>query len=277
MNLEDIRQRLMPVTETPYLDAQVLLSHILDRPRSTLLAHPDLTLTPLQNKAVEEALQQLERGVPLPYVLGSWEFYNLEFSLTQDVLIPRPETELLVDYALEWLQEQPGNQRCADIGTGSGCIAVSIAYHHREIKFIGNDIHLDSVKVAKKNIERHNLGSQISLYQGYLMQALQGQFDLLVSNLPYLPTENLVSLPVYKREPSRALDGGEDGLKFITELLASAPQKIADKGLLLLEIDESQGEQAARLSKEAFPGASVAIKKDLAGHDRMVVIHTNPS
>lgn len=272
--LQHIRQRIDPLSDTPYLDAQVLLSHILDRPRSWILAHPQITFSPAQAQDLEKALLSLESGIPLPYVLEYWEFYRLRFRITPDVLIPRPETELLVDQAIEWLQAHPSRRFCADIGTGSGCIAISVAHHIPDTHFIANDLSIDSIKVAKINAKKHNVNRQISFYQGHLLQALEGRFDLFLANLPYVPTPKLKKLDVYGREPTRALDGGLKGLKYISALLSSAPYKLKEGGMILLEIDESQGQEARQLGEHAFPHAAVSVHQDLAGQDRMLIIQT---
>jgi len=275
--LQDIRQRLAPYSDTPYLDAQVLLSHIVDRSRSWLLAHPEFSPTPDHKKEIQDALKQLEKGVPLPYVVGSWEFYNLRFFLTPQVLIPRPETEMLVDYAIQWLDSHPQKTCCADVGTGSGCMAISIAYHCPQTRFLAGDINLNSLQVARQNVIEHHLSDTVSLFQGHLLQAVNTRFDLIVANLPYIPHKRLVNLAVYENEPQIALDGGEDGLQFIRTFLSTAPHKLSPGGLILLEIDESHGQEAAHLAKGAFPTAVVSTAQDLRGMDRMLIIHTSQS
>ncbi len=272
--LQRIRQRLDGFSDTPFLDSQVLLSYILNRPRSWILAHPNFTLTPSQRKTLQKALQKLEKGVPLPYVLGYWEFYQLRFRITPDVLIPRPETELLVDLAIDWLRAHPSRRSCADIGTGSGCIAISVAHHMSNSQFIANDISMDSLKIAKINATKHQVSRQIAFYQGQLLQAMRGKFDLILANLPYIPTSKLKALDVDKHEPHHALNGGPSGLKYISELLSSAPHFLKKGGGIVLEIDESQGPKAKQLAEHAFPHAAVSLRKDLAGQDRMLLIQT---
>lgn len=273
--LQEIRRRLAPHSDTPYLDAQVLLSHEVDHPRSWLLAHPEFSPTPDQDRNIQDALQKLENGIPLPYVIGSWEFYNLRFHLTPHVLIPRPETEMLVDYAIQWLNNHPHRKRCIDLGTGSGCVAISIAHHCPQTCFLAGDIDLKSLRVTRKNINEHRLSERISLFQGHLLQAVNTRFDMIVANLPYIPYKRLINLPVYEQEPRKALDGGEDGLRFIRTFLSTAPHKVSPGGLILLEIDESHGREAARLAKRAFPNAHVSIAQDLRGLDRMLIIQTS--
>jgi release factor glutamine methyltransferase len=226
---------------------------------------------------LEKALHKLESGLPLPYALGYWEFYKLRFRITPDVLIPRPETELLVERAIEWLKAHPARRFCADIGTGSGCIAIAIAHHLSGSQFIANDISMESLKIARRNAKEHQVRRQISFYQGYLLQALKGRFDLILANLPYIPTPKLETLEVFGREPTRALHGGPTGLTYISELLTSAPNTLKEGGMILLEIDESHGPEAKQLAVQVFPDATVSTHQDLAGQDRMLIIQTGQS
>ena len=272
--LQIIRRRLAALSDTPYLDAQVLLSHILGQRRAWILAHPDPCLTPAQHENLTQALDRLESGVPLPYVLGHWEFYTLDFILTPDVLIPRPETELLVEKALAWLQRHPARRNCADIGTGSGCIAITLAKHIPDAKILATDISFKALQVAQQNAHKHGLGPQISFLGDDLLAGVEGTFDVVCANLPYIPTPTLKTLAVYGREPTQALDGGPTGLTLIQALMAAVPRNLAPGGLLLLEIDSSHGPAAKQLAQGIFPKADVQLHADLAGHDRILAVQT---
>src|SRR6266487_1194296 len=138
--LSDITTSLASISDTPALDASVLLAHIVRKPRTWVLAHPELTLKTEEQNRLNASLARLESGEPFPYVLGHWEFFGLDFDITPDVLIPRPETELLVEKAIAWLQEYPGRRTVADVGTGSGAIAVSIAVNVPDINILATDI-----------------------------------------------------------------------------------------------------------------------------------------
>ena len=127
--LDNIRKRLKPLSESYALDSQVLLAHILNKPRTWVLAHPEAQLSHPQQNKLNAALAQLESNIPLPYVLGHWEFFGLDFKISPATLIPRPETELLIEHALDWLGAHPGARQAADVGTGSGCIAITLAVH----------------------------------------------------------------------------------------------------------------------------------------------------
>lgn len=263
--------RLAPLSDTAQLDTQVLLAQILGRSRTWILAHPETELDDRQLGDVERAVQRLEQGEPLPYVLGHWEFYGLEFEITPDTLIPRPETELLVETALAWLRANPEAGLVADVGTGSGCIAVSLAHHLPNLLLIASDISLPTIKVARRNARRHAAG-RVQLIQSDLLPPLAQPLDLICANLPYIPTDTLRGLRVYRREPSKALDGGLDGLALIHRLIAQAKENLSPSGALLLEIEAGQGTPAQAFARQAFPNASVQIEQDLAGHDRLLIV-----
>ena len=272
--IDRLARWLKPHTETPRLDAQVLLGHILGKPRSWLLAHPEADITPQQKKVLERSLSRLEAGIPLPYVLGHWEFYGLDFNIDPAVLIPRPETELLIEQALAWLRDHPDRRRAADIGTGSGCIAVTLAKLIPDLRVTATDISPKALQIARSNAEKHHVAERISLIKSDLLpnEKTNADFDLICANLPYIPSETLHTLKVYGREPTLALDGGRDGLDMIRRLLRQAPRRLTRGGLLLIEIDSSHSDGAISLAREAFPNADVRLLPDLAGHDRLIRI-----
>src|SRR5215208_7072693 len=138
--LSDIATCLASISDTPALDASVLLAHIINKPRTWVMAHPELTLSVEQQKQLDDSLARLERGESFPYVLGHWQFFGLEFDITPDVLIPRPETELLVEKAIAWLQESSARRFVADVGTGSGAIAISIAMNVPDVQVLATDL-----------------------------------------------------------------------------------------------------------------------------------------
>lgn len=276
--LDAIAARLAPWSDTPELDAQVLLAHVMGRPRAWLLAHSTASPNPQQIATVEDLTRRLEHGVPLPYVLGHWEFFGLDFDLTPDVLIPRPETELLVERAITWLQHSPGRRAAADIGTGSGCIAVAIAAHVPDVRLLATDISLDALRVARRNAQKHHVAERVDFlqcdlfppYPNYLPTSLH--FDLICANLPYIPTRELHDLPIYGREPTLALDGGPDGLEPFRRLLKLAPRWLAPGGMMLLEIESTKGLKVLSLAYDAFETAVIRLRQDLAGRDRLLEI-----
>jgi release factor glutamine methyltransferase len=169
--LADAQSRLAPRSESAQLDAQVLLAHVLGRERSWLLAHAQEQMAHELEPKWEAALARLERGEPLPYVLGEWEFYGIKFHVTPDVLIPRPETELLVETALEWLRAHPGRRRAADVGTGCGCIAVALAANVADLQIEASDISPAALEIARQNIERYGLQDRVHLHQSDLLSS----------------------------------------------------------------------------------------------------------
>ena len=270
--LLQIRKEIDPYSASPYLDALVLLSHISAQPKSRVLANPSPDLTPEQQTELSLALNQVKGGIPLPYILGAWEFYQLSFYLTADVLIPRPETEVLIDKAVKWLQDHPGRRTCLDLGTGSGCIAVTLAVKIPDLKVLATDRSYPAILVARKNAQNHKTGERINFLAADLLAGFQTTVDLLVANLPYIPTEKLKTLRVYDTEPRLALDGGADGLASIRGVLEKAPGIMNSGGLILLEIDESKGDEAQKLSQSIFPRAEIKLENDLSGMDRYLSI-----
>ena len=268
-----LENRLRPVSETAALDAQVVMAHILGKQRAWVLAHCDQWLDTNQIAGIEAMLTRLETREPLPYVLGHWEFYGLDFQLTHAVLIPRPETELLVERAINWLKVHPLRRNAADIGTGSGCIAITLATHIPDLVVSASDISLPSLMVAKANARQHQVAERIEFSQSDLLDLdTQHTFDLICANLPYIPTANLPGLPVSKWEPLLALDGGKDGLTLIRRLMRQAPHYLSAGGLVLLEIEETQGQDAQAIAREVFTTAEVIVHTDLAGRHRLLEI-----
>jgi len=262
--------RLQNVSESAEFDAQVLLAHILGAERAWLFAHHDELLNQEQMRDWDASLARLEGGEALAYVLGEWEFYGLTFQVTKDVLIPRPETELLVEQAIDWLTARPEKRIAADVGTGSGCIAIALAVNVPDLGIIASDISERALKVAAKNVESHGVSDQVSLVQGEILEEISGPCDLICANLPYIPSGRLGKLAVAQREPLLALDGGEDGLDLIRPFLDQARGKLAPGGLLLAEIDDSHQESSGELGSEFFPGAEISVRKDLAGRTRLL-------
>ncbi len=255
------------------LEAQVLLAHALNRPRAWLLAHPEVPLPPDLLAPLAQQLDRLAAGVPLPYLTGEQEFFGLDFEVTPDVLIPRPETELLVETALAWLQARSRQIiTAADVGTGSGCIAVALAHHAPNLRVFASDRSPAALAVARRNLLRHSLLRRVTLLQADLLTALRGPLDLLCANLPYIPSGKLAHLSVARHEPRLALDGGPDGLSLVAALLSDAPRLLAPGGLALLEIEAGQGPAALQLAQAAFPHARATVLPDLAGLDRLIKI-----
>lgn len=274
--LTEITYRILGSSETPAADAVALLARIFERSTAWVLAHPEAVPDAAQRLRLDSALERLERGEPLPYVLGEWEFYGLKLGLSPEALIPRPETELLVEQALAWLRSRPEPVRAADVGTGSGAIAIALAANDPQIVVVAADLSAGALRTAAANVARHSLASRVWCVQADLLPPGNNRFDLICANLPYIPTADLSDLRVARWEPISALDGGPDGLDVVRRLLAQAPGRLAPGGAVLLEIESGQGRAAVRLARKAFPGAQVRLMQDLAGWDRLVFIQSGP-
>lgn len=260
------------------LDAQLLLTHVLGRPRTWLLAHLDEPLSAPMLDSANQSFSRLEAGEPLPYILGHWEFFGLDFDITPDVLIPRPETEMMVEKAIKWLSASAERRTVADIGTGSGIIATSIAMHVPSTYILATDISRAALKVAKHNAEKFHVHHRIDFLECDLLPQhvdplpTERHFDLICANLPYIPTETLRGLPIFSREPTLALDGGEDGLDIYRRLLNVAPAWLAPNGMILLELEATQGVKALNLACDLFSEAFISLHQDHAGLDRLLQI-----
>jgi release factor glutamine methyltransferase len=266
------RDLLAQASFSPVLDARLLLEHVLQVGHSYLIAHGDERISKQQEQVYRSLLIRAEQREPIPYIIGKTTFYGLEFDVNPAVLIPRPETEQLVEEALKWLGRRK-NIRAVDVGTGSGCIAVALAQVVPPANITAVDISNAALAAAKQNAAKHGL-QDISFVQGDLLRSLDGPFDLIVANLPYVADDEwtLVDESVKLYEPRLALSGGERGLELIDTLLRQAVSKLNAGGALFLEIGWQQGPATVNLAAESFPGANVDVISDFAGHDRIIRI-----
>jgi release factor glutamine methyltransferase len=261
------------------LTAQVILAHVLGEPRASVLAHPERALPAQQGRAYAALVARAAAGTPLAYLTGEREFCGLALWVSPAVLVPRPESEQLVDLAVAALQRQapPGQAppRLLDVGTGSGNLAVAIAAQVPQAVVWATDLSAEALALARRNASRHGLASRINFAQGDLFAALPPgtpPFDVIVANLPYIDSAELAALAVARHEPALALDGGPGGLALVGSLLAQAPAHLVPGGVALLEIGAGQGPAAAALAWAACPGAAVAVHSDLAGLDRVLAV-----
>jgi len=259
-------------SETPALDAQVLVAEILGRSRAWVLAHGEEEIATVEASAIQGALLRCREGEPLPYIIGWWEFFGRRFRVSSATLIPRPETESLVELALETLRGVIREKRAADIGTGSGCIAVTLAAEIEAVRVVATDTSGAALRIAKMNAVDHEVEARVFFVRCDLLKGLEGGYDVVCGNLPYIPTGELVRLPVSRWEPRLALDGGIDGLQFLRRLLTDLPRKLNAGGIALLEIGESQSDLAAALARQSLPGWGIQVQKDLAGRPRVLRI-----
>lgn len=269
--LKEGRMALLNVSDTPGMDVQLVLSDILQQPRSWVLAHDETPLSPDQAQIYTRQIDRLADGVPLPYVLGWWTFYGRRFSVTPAVLIPRPDTECLVERAVEILSTRE-NARVVDAGTGSGIIGITLALEAETCRVVASDLSCEALAVAADNARQHGVEGRVSFLQMDGLAALSGPVDLVCANFPYIDCETLAGLDVARHEPRAALDGGEDGLAVIRPALKRLPSLLAPGGSSLFEIEAGQGELAAREAARLLPGWSASILKDYAGRDRILSV-----
>lgn len=271
--LKAASQRLSAANiDNPRLDAEILLAHILNCRRLTLYVDSDKKL-PLDTVfRFNQLINQRLEGVPVAYLTNSKDFMGLSFAVNENVLIPRPETEILTELVGEYLRGLNCEVTFADLGTGSGAIAISILKFVKSARASAVDISSEALEVAKFNANKFHVEDRIELLQGDLFESLQGKiFNAIVSNPPYIPTGELETLQSeVKKEPRLALDGGQDGLSFYRRIISSAPRFLADGGLLAVEIGINQA-SAVKTLMEASNFVSVEVFKDLAGLERVIV------
>ncbi|MXY43968.1 MAG: peptide chain release factor N(5)-glutamine methyltransferase [Dehalococcoidia bacterium] len=233
------------------IEAQVLLRNALGIDRATFHASLDRELSDEDADAFERMVQRRIEGEPLSYITGHREFYGLEFVVTPDVLVPRQETEFLVEAVLEYARSRAEDEDAltiADIGTGSGCIAVAVGAHLANVTVYATDVRHEALRVAGENVRRHGLDGRVRLRHGDLFEALDGPVDVVASNPPYLSTAEAVDLPAdIRREPSVALVAGTDGMDVLSRLIVGAREYLKQGGLLALEIDPRRVEAVERV------------------------------
>ena len=259
--------------EDAALEAEVLLRHVLGLSRSQLYLEVERQITQNEQDKLRGVIARRLQGEPTAYITGHREFYGLDFLVDRRVLIPRPESELLVDTAIELGRE--GARTFADIGTGSGCIAISVAANVPQAMVYATDVSADALEVALANGLKHGLERRIRLLRGDLAEPLPERVDVLVANLPYVRRAEVAVVNTRGYEPTLALDGGEDGLDQIRKLLGQSVSKVRAGGSILLEIGAGQREAAVEAVMKTFPGASVRVLSDLGGIPRVLVIGRN--
>jgi release factor glutamine methyltransferase len=259
--------------ESPRLEAQILLAHTLKCPKIELYTRPDFEPTEEVRTQFRELIKKRVEGCPVAYLVGYREFHSLNFEVNSAVLIPRPETELLIVEADRLLKSKP-EASVLDLGSGSGNIPIALAHSHKKVKITSVDISSEALEVARRNAAKHQVESRIEFVQSDLFASIpEGtQFDLIVSNPPYITPAEFESLPVGVKnfEPKLALLGGADGLDFYRRIASAAKRFLAPGGSLLLEIGYTQGEAVTQLLREnGF--AEVRLLQDHARHPRVVV------
>lgn len=270
--------------DAPTTTARLLLAHVLDKPKEWLIAHGEAQLDAAARQRFGALLQRVAAHEPLAYVLGHREFYGLDLIVDRRVLIPRPETEMLVELALDELRRGAGLGSAGfsvlDVGTGSGAIPIAIAKHAPNARILATDISRDALAVARLNAERHAVADRITFLAADLLDGIAALPPILTANLPYVTREEIEGLPpeIQAHEPRVALDGGADGLELVRRLLAQiaarldAPACASALRAAFLEIGAAQGPAALAAARAYLPRARSAIRKDLAGLDRVLVV-----
>lgn len=260
------------------IEADLVWMTALDIDRAELYAHLQDTPSPKQAYDAESLLQRRLNHEPAAYIMGKREFYGLELTVAPGVLIPRPDTETLVEEALG-IAARLGRDALtiADVGCGSGAIAIALATSLPGAEVYAIDISPRALELAAINAERHEVSQRLHFLQGDLLAPLTGPVDLITANLPYVMSEEIPTLDpeVRLHEPLEALDGGDDGLDIIRQLLADASAHLTDGGALLLEMDPRQIASATRSAEASFPKASIRVIQDLAHRNRVLVLETS--
>lgn len=259
--------------DNPRLDAEVLLSHVLGKDRLYLYVNFDQPLSPTELDTFRAAVKQRAMRTPVAYIIGSKEFMGLDFAVSPAVLIPRPDTEILVEAAIGRLAQIESPQ-VLDIGTGSGAIIISVLTSLPAAQGTAIDISKEALAVACENAKTNNVISRLSLQQGDLFSpVLVKKFDAVLSNPPYIPAEDIAGLePEVRREPNLALDGGKDGLDYYRRIIKEGPAYLNKGGFIALEVGEGQADAVARIADEHHILKAVEIIKDYSGIDRVVVL-----
>jgi release factor glutamine methyltransferase len=272
--------------DAPRLSAELLLSHVLGLKRIELYTQFNKIVEQERLSQLRELVKRVAEHEPIAYLTGKREFYSLDFEITRDCLIPRPETELLVERAIEFLRTRSGNQPAVslpnpyvcDLCTGCACVAVAIARNFANCRIVATDISDAALEVAERNISRHGLGGRIELLRGDLFEPIipglgPAKFDLIVCNPPYVSQAQFEKLAKNVRdfEPKLALAAGADGLDIIKRIIADAAQFLKPASALMLEIGNEQGPVVHKLLEATGHFATIAIEKDYQNLDRLAV------
>lgn len=257
--------------EDEALEAELLLRHTLNIDRAGLYAEPEGALTSQQKADFWDKVERRVKGIPSAYITGVREFYGLEFYVDDSVLIPRPETELLVEKAIE-IARNYSSPVIADIGTGCGAIAISLAVNLPRAFLFATDISQKALDTGRRNCERHKVERRVRLYTGDLLEPLPDPVDIIAANLPYVRTADLPTVNTNGYEPRLALDGGEDGLDVIRRLCAQVNGELKPGGSLLLEIGLGQRAEVVNLLQTLFSSAQISVTPDLNSIDRVVCL-----
>lgn len=266
--------------ESPRLSAELLISDVLQLKRIELYTQFDKPVGKESLDKLHDLVKRAGKHEPIEYLTGKCEFYGLQFHITPACLIPRPETELLVERAIEFLQNRAGEQLVCDLCTGSGCIAVAVAKNHAKAKIIATDVSNEALETAEQNAEKYQLGERMKLLHGDLFEPVipeldRYKFDLVVCNPPYITSGEFETLDknVRNYEPKSALLAGEDGLDIYRRIAEQVEKFLKEDSALMLEIGYRQADAVTRLLEETGIFSDVMVQKDYHDNDRIVIAH----
>jgi release factor glutamine methyltransferase len=265
------RKILFDISETAEIEINAILCKVLKKDLAWCLANLNFVLDQDAISELNKKLKSLQVGIPLPYVLGTIEFFGNQFLVDENVLIPRPETELLVETAIEWINRHDKIKSVIDVGCGSGVILISILKRFSQIKGFGLDISRSALNISMRNKNFHSI-KHLDFVQMDCLGGIGSKFDVIVANLPYIPADHISGLNVSKFEPELALNGGEDGLMIINRLIEQIPSHLNSPGLALLEIQNDQSARVIQKVQNSLPTAVVSVIKDYSSHDRIIMI-----
>lgn len=264
-------QQLKPYSDTANIEIFAILRHVLKKDDTWILTHADAVIDAKEIETLDQLIKQLQEHFPLAYLTSQSEFYGRQFQVSADVLIPRPETELMIETGLSWFEKKDKPKLILDVGTGSGCIALTLLAEWQTSFCIASDHSFKALRTAKQNAARFDI-ERIKFINCYLAQPLQKEFDLICANLPYIPSQEISTLPHAAFEPQIALDGGKHGFDMIVEFILNLIYLTKENSLVLLEIQFDQGEYLRNLIMRILPTAQCSIIQDLNKLDRLIQI-----
>lgn len=261
--------------DEPNLKAKIIIAHILQIKKEQLLIQNKQELTQNEITQIDESITKLIQGTPIQYITNSQEFMGLNFYVNEDVLIPQPDTEILIEETIKIIKQHKSmsnNIKILDLCTGSGAIAISIAKSMSNIT--ATDISQKALKIAKTNAKNNNVQNKIKFIKSNMFENINGKFDIIASNPPYIETNTIKTLSKeVQNEPKLALDGGQDGLKFYRIIAQNAYKYLNPNGIIILEIGYNQKENVIKVFKQTQRYKNIECKKDYSNNDRIIIYY----